>query len=118
METWEEPRRDIEAAVRRVGGPLVRPVQIGTVALGTLAAFETTLWTPVAVAVAFSLCLEYVRRLDDPGPVTKTHKVERSGLSEREVTDYLTMSNTLKEMEAETREDARREAERKAKMRR
>jgi hypothetical protein len=87
------------------------------VALGLLAAVETGYATPVAASLVVALVLHAIGDLPDPDSVTKTHKVDRRGLTEREVTDYLTMSNTLQEMEAEAKEEARREAERKAKRR-
>lgn len=110
----EEPRTDLRATLARVSPRTLRRAEVGTLALGLLAAVETALWTPLAVAIAVALSLHALDRLEPPRPVTKTHKVRRGGLTERKVMRYLTMANTLGEMEEEAREDARREAERQS----
>jgi len=84
------------------------------VALGLLASVETGYASPAVASILVALALHAIGELDDPGSVTKTHKVDRRGLTEREITDYLTMSNTLQEMEQEAREEARKNAEKRA----
>ena len=118
VHTITEPPTDMWASLGRLTPRSVRLGIAGAVALGLLLSVETGYVGPLAVSTAVAVVLYAIGELDPPGPVTKTHKVERRGLTEREVTDYLTMSNTLSDMEAEAREEARREAERKAKGRR
>lgn len=115
--TVVEEREDIAASLGRLTPRTVRLAIAGAVALGLLAGVETGHATPVVASILVALALHAIGELDEPGPVTKTHKVDRHGLTEREITDYLTMSNTLHKMEEEEREEARKRAEQKAKKR-
>lgn len=117
VHTITERPTDLWATLGRVTPRSVRFGIAGAVGLGLLLSVETGYVGPLAVSTAVGLVLYAIGELDEPGPVTKTHKVDRRGLSEREVVEYLTMSNTLNEMEAEAREEARRKAEQREKRR-
>lgn len=112
--TVEEPPSDMWASLGRVTPRSVRLGITGVVALGLLLSAETGYVGPLAVSVALGILLYLVGELDEPGPVTKTHKVVRHGLQERVVMRYLTMANELGEMEEEAYEKSRREAERRS----
>jgi len=84
----------------------------GTIGVGTLLSIETGLVTPLIASLWVLLLLHYIERLDEPEPVTKIHKTRRSGMTEQETMDYLTMSNEIAELKQEKREEARKEAER------
>lgn len=113
IHTITEPATDMWASLGRLTPRSVRLGIAAAMGLGLLLSVETGYVGPTAVSIVVALVFYAIGELDEPGPVTKTHKVERRGLSEREVTDYLTMSNTLKEMRDEEIEDAREEAERR-----
>jgi hypothetical protein len=109
----EEDRTDIAAFLGRVTPHSTRVGAAGAVALGLLLSVETGIATPLIASLGAALVLYSIGRLDEPDPVVKTHKVRRRGLSEREVTDYLTMANKMSELEQEKRENARQNAERR-----
>ena len=108
----EEPRSDLWASLGRVAPRSLRAGMVGAMALGLVLSAETGLVAPVAASVAVALLLHYVERLPDPEPVTKILRTRRSGMTEQETMDYLTMSNEIAELKKEKREEARKEAER------
>jgi hypothetical protein len=85
----------------------------GILILGLLGSAETGLLSPVALSVGVALVTFAIGELDDPGPVVKSHKVRRPGMTEREVYRRLTMSNEIQELKKEEQEKARRKARRK-----
>lgn len=89
---------------------------VGAVALGLVLSVETDLVAPVGASVAVALVLHYVERLPDPEPVTKILRTRRSGMTERETMDYLTMSNEIAELKQEKKEEARKQAERERRL--
>jgi len=110
--TAPSDRTDIEAVVGRLTAPTARRIGLGAVALGVLLSVETGLVAPVAASLGVALLLRAVRNLPDPEPVTKVLRTRRSGMTEQETMDYLTMSNEIAELKQEKTEEARREAER------
>lgn len=82
-------------------------------ALGLLGTVETGLLSPVAVSIAVGVLLFAIGEFEDPGPVAKTHKLRRPGMTEREVFRRLTMSTEINELKEEEQEKARRKAKRK-----
>lgn len=110
--TVEEPRTDLWATLGRVTPRSVRAGMVGVVALGLLLSVETGLVAPVAASLGVALLLRAVRNLPDPEPVTKVLRTRRSGMTEQETMDYLTMSNEIAELKQEKTEEARKEAER------
>jgi len=82
-------------------------------ALGLFAAYETGLASAYLASLLVALGLFAIGELDDPGPVTKVHRVRRPGMTEREVYRRLTMSNEIQELKKEEQEKARRKARRK-----
>lgn len=84
-----------------------------SIGLGLLLSVETGLFTPIYVSLALGVALYAIGELPDPEPVTRTNKLRRPGMTEREVYRRLTMSNVIQELKKEEREKARRKAKRK-----
>lgn len=115
---WTEQRRDIAASLASLSPAVAGGTVTGAITLGTLLSFETGLLSPLVAAVGVSLLVAYATTREIPTSVTKTKEVRRRGLPEQKLMRYLVMSNELREMEAEEREKARKDAETRSRQRR
>lgn len=85
--------------------------------LGILLSIETGLLTPTAVSLVLLLVVDRLDRLDADDSVTEIYHTRKTGITDTEAIDYLTMTNEIRRMKQEEREDARKEIRRQRRRR-